>query len=190
MSDPKPTFDVSMNEMNFQVGTPPSNNSKAQSTADKTAPSTDTTNSSATKTASSAMSSLRAKLSAAAQEYRPASTVADVAPSTDSAPAKTQKSSSQANNSKAGSRQAPQNEEFDPNQFEPLSGSGDYPIDDVDADFDPSMPNYTDSESFGVESDDDHTRDLCSNPCIQCNKVPSYVVYELCIDCLDKMGPQ
>jgi len=120
-----------------------------------------------------AMSSLRAKLSAAAAvEYRPSqATYTSYVPS---------QSASDSAKPSFGE------DDFDPNNFNPLTGSGAFPP-ELDLGDDEDVPS--DPESDDVMSDDD-TRDLCSNPCIKCGAVPSYVVYELCANCLDQIGPQ
>ena len=83
--------------------------------------------------------------------------------------------------------------DFDPNNFGSLSSSGTYQPGEYDGEdayyADMAYEDITDPESEENPEDDD-SRDLCSSPCIQCGKVPSYVLYELCDECLDKIGPQ
>lgn len=78
--------------------------------------------------------------------------------------------------------------EYDPNNYDinPLTGSIEM---NLEGHAYSDQPPPSDPESDEVFSDDE-SRDLCSNPCMQCGAVPSYVLYELCENCLDKYGPQ
>lgn len=166
---------LDFDDINFPV-----DNSSAQSKPSapvvKTVNPTPSTAAAPATTGSSTISSLRAKMSAAAAEYRPSQASAAY---TEYTPSKVQLPSSMGTSAAAGA-------DFDPNHFNPLTGSGAFPTDlDVgDEDYE-----FSDPESDDVASDDD-SRDLCSNPCVSCGAVPSYVVYELCANCLDKIGPQ
>lgn len=191
MSTSKPVFDVSEDDFNFEVGTPPTKPTIVVPEPSKVVEVTTASQSSAPNTQASSTTSLKDKLRLAAQGAASAYVPSSSTQVPVYIPAKTPSPTPSVPASTTSPASTFDIDEYDPNSFDGLTQSGEYYQIDEKSENGDSKSVVTDPDYYAYdEEDDDHSRDLCSNPCIQCGKVPSYVVYELCDECLDKMGPQ
>lgn len=191
MSSSKKAFDVSEDDFSFEVGTPPTKQTIAVPEPSKVVEVTTVSQPQASSTQKSTTTSLKDRLRLAAQNASSAYVPSSSAQVPVYAPTKTPSPTPSGPTSNPTPASTANIDDYDPNSFDGLTQSGEHYLMDGKSDNGDSKSVATDPDYYAYdEEDDDHSRDLCSNPCIQCGKVPSYVVYELCAECLDKMGPQ